>query len=647
VIRLEQTICADLDRASTLEWLETNGLGGFASSTITGMNTRRYHGLLIAATNPPVGRVVLLSKIEETVEAGGRRYDLAVNQYPGVIHPQGHRYLTGFRLDPFPVFVYAVEDVEIEKRVFMVHGENTTVVEYRQRAGPACRLELRPLIAFRDFHATTHRNGALDRRVRTGGGIAAVAPYPGLPELFFGHDAGSLNESGDWYFNFEYRREQERGLDFREDLFNPFVLRFDLRRGAAATVVASTSPRAAADAPALLTRERERRNQVLRGAPSNHPLIRRLAAAADQFIVRRGDGNSIIAGYHWFEDWGRDSMISLSGLTLATNRPDAARNILETFVGHADHGVLPNRFPDSGEPPEYHTADATLWLFEAVRSYLNSTADREFVRVRLYDRLKEIVDWHLRGTPHGIRVASDGLLECAARMTWMDARIGDAAVTPRAGRPVEIQALWYNALRILQGLARDFGDHSARARLETAAETARHAFNAQFWNADAGCLFDLVDGARRDAAIRPNQILAVSLHHGMLAPFKRRQVVEVVQRELLTPLGLRTLARGDPHYRGLYQGDPTARDSAYHQGTVWPWLLGPFVSAYLKVHNNRAQARRQAQAWLQALEEHLAECGLGQIAEIADGDPPHHPRGSIAQAWSVAELLRVAQAFRL
>jgi predicted glycogen debranching enzyme len=505
------------------------------------------------------------------------------------------------------------------------------------------------LIAFRDYHATTHHNDSLDRTVRRDTGIASITPYRGLPSLYLGHDAGAPEPTGNWYFNFEYAAELERGLDGHEDLFNPFVLRYTLRAGSTVSVIASTQARPAAEASALRRSEVARRKQVLEHAPSTGSLIQYLTAAADQFIVQRGALNSVIAGYHWFGDWGRDTMIALPGLTLMTGRPEIARNILEEFAASADQGMLPNRFPDAGDTPEYNapeynTADAALWLFEAVRSYLRYTGDLDFVK-RLYPKLKEIVNWHRSGTRYGIHVDSDGLLACGepgVQLTWMDAKIGDWVVTPRIGKPVEIQTLWYNALRILGDLAHQFSDPEPETWLRDVAEQARLSFAAQFWNADAGCLFDVVNGETRDAAIRPNQIFAVSLHHRMLSPEREKQVVEVVEQELLTPLGLRTLSPRDANYHARYEGGVRERDSAYHQGTVWPWLMGPFISAYVRIHNRSAASKARAERWLQGFDEHLMAAGLGQISEIADGDPPHTPRGCIAQAWSVAELLRAA-----
>src|ERR1700676_4936646 len=625
MIQFTKETCGDLDAAVGREWLETNGLGGFASSTITGLNTRRYHGLLVAATKPPVGRKVLLAKLEETLLIDGQAFDLSSNRYPGVVHPQGFRYLTNFRLDPFPIFTYEVEGIVIEKTVFMVYGENTTVVQYelkgtnRSQPPKSLRLEIRPLIAFRDYHSTTHANGGLNAAVEQGPELAAVAPYPGLPTLYFAHNAMELQKTCDWYRNFEYDVERERGLDFAEDLFNHFMLRFDLLSDGKASIVASIEHRDVARA----TQYRQ--------------------AEIEQYIVARGDKKTIIAGYHWFSDWGRDTMISLPGLTLPTGKHDVARSILSTFARHVDQGMLPNRFPDAGETPEYNTVDATLWFFEAARAYLAYTGDEEFVRTELYPVFTDIISWHARGTRYGIKVDPSGLLtsgEPGVQLTWMDAKVGDWVVTPRRGKPVEIQALWYNALCIMEDLASSFGDEASRTRYRHMAAVARWSFNRLFWNEKLGCLYDVVNGGPPDPSIRPNQIFAVSLPHSMLAQDRARSVVEKVEEHLLTPFGLRSLAPSDPQYRGCYTGGPTERDGAYHQGTVWPWLLGPFITAYVKVNGRSEEARGQAQTWLSALESHLAEAGLGHISEIFEGDAPHRPCGCIAQAWSVAEILR-------
>ncbi len=646
MIRFGPDICGNLDSATSREWLETNGLGGFASSTVVGLNTRRYHGLLMAAAKPPVGRMLLLSKLEETLILGDQRFDLSANQYPGVVHPQGHQYLREFRLDPFPIFVYEVEGVELEKSVFMVQGENTTVVQYAVRAkkgrAQQCKLEVRPLIAFRDYHSTTHANDSLNRYVESVPGRATVVPYQGVPPLHLAHDAAELESGGDWYRNFEYAVERERGLDFQEDLYSPFVLRFDLAQRPQATIIASTEVRTANQAADFRKQEIARRQAVVAAAPADDDFVRALASAADQYIVARGDEKTIIAGYPWFADWGRDTMIALPGLCLSTGRHDMARQVLSAFACVVDRGMLPNRFPDAGEAPEYNSVDATLWFFEAARAYRAATGDDAFVREHLYPVFGDIIDWHIRGTRYGIRLEADGLLasgEPGVQLTWMDAKVGDWVITPRYGKAVEIQALWYNALCVMGQFARDFGDASSRKRYTALAENAKASFNATFWNESSGCLYDVVNGDSHDASLRPNQILAVSLPFSMLSPERRRSVVEVVERELLTPYGLRSLAAGDPQYRPRYEGDSRSRDSAYHQGTVWPWLMGPFLTAYCKINGHSKKAREQARKWLEPLRAHLGEAGLGQISEIFDADAPHRPRGCFAQAWSVAEVL--------
>ena len=662
LIAFGRDICGDLGEATRREWLETNGLGGFSSSTVVGLNTRRYHGLLMAATHPPVGRTLLLSKLEETIVIEGRRYELSANQYPGVVHPQGQQYLKSFRLDPFPVFTYEVEGIEIEKSVFMVHGENTTVVQYvfsgpevtGREAGDGSTLnsqpstlsfELRPLIAFRDYHSTTHENGSINSHVTEAGGLLTLTPYEGLPALHLAHDAGEVERAGCWYRNFEYAVERERGLDFKEDLYNPCVLRFDLGGRFEINVIASTERRDAARAAEYRAAEVARRESVVARSPSDDELVRALVAAADSYIVGRGRQKTVIAGYHWFGDWGRDTMIALPGLTLVTGRADVAKSILLEFARHVDQGMLPNRFPEAGAAPEYNTVDATLWYFNAVQEFLKYTGDYEFVRQNLYEVLRDIIGWHERGTRYRIHADAGGLLfsgEPGVQLTWMDAKIGDWVVTPRTGKAVEIQALWYNALCVMEGLAREFGRADDEPKFRAMAERAQESFNEQFWNEEAGCLYDVVDGDARDASVRPNQIIAASLPYTMLSDERARRVVEVVERELWTPLGLRSLARGDAQYRGRYEGDGRSRDSVYHQGTVWGWMAGPFITAYVRAHGRSEESRRQAARWLAPFREHLGVAGLNHISEIFDGDEPHAPRGCAAQAWSVSEVLRAA-----
>jgi len=646
MIHFTKPMLDDFAATTSREWLETNGIGGFASSTVIGMNTRRYHSLLTAAMRPPAGRVVLLSKVEETVVIDGEPIDLSTNQYSGAIYPRGYTYLEEFRLAPFPTFLFTVRGVQIEKSLFMVHGQNTTVIQYRilEKSRQAVRVELRPLIAFRDYHGLTRENSALDRAVHScGQHLVSVRPYLDHSNLFLAHNADAVNPRGYWYKNFEYALERERGLDFVEDLFNPLVMRFDLNSTDAATLIASTEP---LDVHSAKTRRREeidRRRQITSGVPAGNSLACALTAAADQYIVSRGDQKTIIAGYPWFTDWGRDTMIALPGLTLVNGRSDIARSILLEFSRHVDQGMLPNRFPDAGETPEYNTIDATLWYFEAVRSLLQYTSDYAFVETHLYPVLSGIIDWHLRGTRYGIKMDADGLIasdDPTVQLTWMDAKIGDWVITPRNGKAVEIQALWYNALRTMQEIARRIDKSEDSQKFSTIADQTARSFNRLFWNEEKSCLYDCVFDGNVDPAMRPNQILAVSLTHSMLSKERATAVADAVERELFTPYGLRSLSPLDERYRGRYEGDSVARDSLYHQGPVWAWLLGPFIDAYLKVNGGRKKSKAQVRQWLRTLEDHLTEAGLGHISEIFDGDFPYHPRGCFAQAWSVAEILR-------
>jgi predicted glycogen debranching enzyme len=636
-LQFDAMTCQDLEQSSRLEWLETNGLGGFASGTVSGVHTRRYHGLLTAALQPPLGRALLVAKFEDTLVVDGYRVELSANLYEGAVHPQGYEYLREFRLDPFPTWSYEIGDVRVEKRIFMVHGQDATIVEYEVHGlCKNCHLEVRPLVAYRDYHSTTHSNAALDPRFDWADDrIISVQPYPSLPRVFFAADFRTCEPTGHWYHRFEYAEEKARGLDAHEDLFQPFVLHFDLAQSPKAVVVVSREALPAHEATALREQERLRRAALRRTAPVKTPFVEDLTEAADQFIVRRGDGHTIIAGYPWFGDWGRDTMIALPGLTLATGRFEVAREILTVFAGALDRGMLPNRFPDSGEAPEYNTVDATLWFFEATRAYLHASGDVATVRDTLYPRLVESMDWHRRGTRYGIRADEDGLLQAGepgVQLTWMDAKIGDWVVTPRIGKPVEIQALWYNAICTLAELATRFGDAARAEEMASLAERARVAFVAQFWDAGRGYLLDNTG----DASIRPNQIFAVSLAYTMLDDLQARAVVDVVERHLLTPLGLRSLSPEDPAYRGVYRGGVYERDSAYHQGSVWLWLMGPFLSAYARVYPG---SERVAEL-VEGLRGHLREAGVGQMSEIADGDAPYTPRGCFAQAWSVAEVLR-------
>jgi predicted glycogen debranching enzyme len=640
---MEEKFCRDVEHSSRKEWLETNGLGGFASGTVSGIHTRRYHGLLTAALDPPARRMLLVAKLEDTIVVGDRRVELSANRYPGTVHPQGFEYLHQFRLDPFPEWVYDIDGVRLHKRIFMVHGRDATIVEYEVRGLAAhCTVEIRPLIAYRDYHSTTHSNEAINRQIEYDDErIVSVQLYEGLPRVFFGADYRSCEPTGHWYHSFEYAEEKARGLDYREDLFQPFVLRFDLADSPKAVVIVARQAIPSHEATALRERERARRAALRKTAPISDPFTEDLAEAADQFLVRRGEGHTVIAGYPWFGEWGRDTMIALPGLTLATGRYDIARGVLKEYASLMSQGMLPNRVPDFGDRPEYNTVDATLWFFEAVRAYLQYSHDEPFVLKELLPLLKDSVEWHLRGTRFGIQAGADGLLQSGVpgvQLTWMDAKVGDWVVTPRHGKPVEIQALWYNAIRILQALAARNSDTELAQRMGALAERVRTAFSTQFWLEDRGYLADCVSEEGADPALRPNQVIALSLHYSMVDQARAERAFGAVTRELLTPFGLRTLAPSDSRYRGTYQGGVRERDTAYHQGSAWPWLMGPYLTAYGKLYPGSPEPKRL----LQAFAPHLWEGGLGQISELADGDPPHTLRGCIAQAWSVGELLRAA-----
>ena len=631
--------CRNLELAAEREWLETNGLGGFASSTIVGLNTRRYHALLCAALEPPLARVVLLSKLEEVLVVDGNRYELSVNRYPGAVHPAGHELQISFRMEPFPTFAWQVGDVELSKSVFLVHESNTVVVEYFLRAqGTAAKrdvkLEVRPLLAYRGYHELAHKNDFFNGAYVEEPRRVTITPYAGLPALHVAHDAAAVEKSGEWYYNFQYTQEQRRGLDFTEDLFQPFVLHFDLNARPQAAVMAGLETRDIGSVQELRSQETARRKG----------LGGKLAAAADHFVVRRGEGHSIIAGYPWFADWSRDAMISLPGLTLCTARSSMTRDILDEFSSLISEGMLPNICPEKQETPEYNAIDAPLWLIETARAYVERTGDFDWLEGGGYDRLESIMNGYIRGTRYNIRCDSDGLVtggQEGIALTWMDARVNGVPMTPRMGKAVEIQALWYNALRIMESFAAR--QDGKRGRYYAAmAEATQASFESKFWNGAAGCLFDVIENpnGENDGSIRPNQVFALSLSHKLVEGERATQILRVVERELLTPFGLRTLSPRDPKYRGRFEGDMRLRDAAYHQGTVWPWLMGPFVMAWFDAHDRDSASRQQCLEWLSALKEYRTGEGMNQLPEVFDGDPPHRPGGCFAQAWSLAMLIQ-------
>jgi predicted glycogen debranching enzyme len=647
MIKFDSTICNNFTEATSREWLETNGIGGFACGTISGANSRRYHGLLTPATRPPLGRITMLSKFEETLIVDGKSYELSANQFPNTVHPEGYKYLKSFSLAPFPTWVYEVEGIEIEKTLFMVHGQNSTVVEFKvkgKRQKAKIGLELKPLLSFVDYHSLQHETSNFNPNFEAQNNLIYLKPYAEIPGLHLTHNAQSVEKTGHWYRNFEYAIEKERGFDFSEDLFQPFSLKFDLKEDT--IILVSTEPQQLSDALSFRMTEIARREALVMQAGAKDDFTKQLVVAADQFIVKRGEGQTVIAGYPWFSDWGRDTMIALNGLTLATNREEIARSILLEFSNHFSEGMLPNRFPDEGEVPEYNTVDATLWYFEAIRAYVEKTKDYDFVRENLYEKLAESIAWHVKGTRYGIFADDDGLLHAGVKgvqLTWMDAKIGDWVVTPRIGKPVEIQALWYNALCVMAKFAEKFGDKAEKEQYEAMAKQAKKSFGEKFWNYQEDCLFDVIEGDEEDFSVRPNQIFAVSLANTMLSIGQAKKVVQKVEDELLTPVGLRSLSPKDKEYAPIYIGSPLQRDGSYHQGTVWGWLIGGFIDAYRRVNPKTKKTERHIWECLYGFENHLREAGLGQISEIFDADAPHFPRGCFAQAWSVAEVLRVLQ----
>jgi len=668
VIELARSALENFESAAGREWLVTNGLGGFASGTVAGARTRRYHGLLVAALRPPVERTVLVAKLDAAVTYRGRRYPLTSNEYgDGTIDPHGYRLISSFRLEGLlPVWEFVIGDAVVEQRIAMVHGENTTLVRFTVvRASAPLKFDLNPLCTYRDYHAQTGGNGWAPE-VRSLGEGCEIEAFAGARRYRLLCDQGRFERSPQWYWNYRQRRESARGLDDREDLFSPGRFDLELAEGESATVWLTTESAPRSMGALAITNERRREEQLLTRARIDAPnWIRQLVLAADQFVVARAapqpadesqlraqasaasTGNTVIAGYPWFSDWGRDTMIALPGLTLATGRHDIAASVLRTFARYVSDGMLPNRFPDAGEAPEYNTVDATLWYFHAIDQYVAASGDRRLV-TELYPVLLDIVDWHLRGTRYGIHADRDGLLyagEPGVQLTWMDAKVGDWVVTPRIGKPVEINALWYRALVVMQSFAAATGDAMGERRFATLAAATLHSFRHRFWSPTHGYLADVVDGpdgeldergSRRDASLRPNQIFAVSIDADLLEPEQARAVVDTCARELWTPVGLRSLARAESSYIGNYGGGPRERDGAYHQGTVWSWLLGPFAIAHYNVYRDV----RAARAWLRGIEGHLREAALGQVSEIFDGDEPHRPEGCVAQAWSVAEVLR-------
>jgi predicted glycogen debranching enzyme len=636
-------ILGDFASCSEREWLETNGIGGFASSTLAGAHTRRYHGLLVAALTPPVSRTVMVSNIDETVRCEDHVYELGCNQYMGEVYPRGYRHLVSFHLAPCPTWVFQCGQVELKKSVLMPLGETTTIVTYELLNAPApVTLKLGVLVACRDHGVLARETPGARLGAEDADGRLTIQPYESVPPVHVAYPAGARwVPKPRWVRNVEHHWELARGLDFQEDLIKPGSLEISLVPGARISIVLSMKARRASDADELIERELARRVSLT--TASGDYLVSWLRRAADQFMVRRADGGeSMIAGYHWFCDWGRDTMIALPGLALVLGRHTMAREVLETFSRYEKDGLLPNRFPDQGQAPVYNTVDAALWYAYTAEKYLKTTGDTLFARHVLYPTLQRIIDGYRKGTHFNIRMDEDGLITQGQKgyaLTWMDAKMGDWVVTPRTGKPVEVNALWYNALGFAADLADSLGTGDGEPYRALAARV-RESFSA-FWNSEGGYLHDLLTPDGPDPAVRPNQVFALSLPRTLLGPGRARSVLAVVERELLTPLGLRSLSPTHPGFMARYEGDLARRDGAYHQGAVWSYLIGHYLTAFFNVHGRTPETQARVRRMLKPFRDHLLDAGLGSISEIFDGDSPHRPAGCISQAWSVGELLRV------
>lgn len=647
-IQFGREVCGSLAIAEQREWLITNGIGGYGCGTIAGVLTRHYHGLLVAALKPPLERTLLLAKHDEAADYGGKSYSLSCDRWiSDALTGQGYQYIERFQLaGTSPVWTYALGDAQLAKRVWMEPGANTTYIQYTlRRASAPLTLRVKALANYRNHHHSAEGGGRLQVEAISDG--IQVMAFEGATPFFWRCDRAQPVPTQTWYYDYELAVERYRGIHPSDAHLHIATVEITLEAGESVTCVASTEPAADVFGASAWGRRQFHDYALTKSLPEEtSPEIVQLHLAADQFIVDRTvaghPGKTIIAGYPWFGDWGRDTMIALPGLTLATGRPDIARIILTTFARYLDQGMLPNLFPEAGETPEYNTVDAILWYFEAVHSYIDATDDTETLAA-LFPALEAVIDWHETGTRYRIHLDEDGLIyagEAGVQLTWMDAKVGSWVVTPRIGKPVEINALWYNALTCMVAFAERLGQSGDR--YQRLAHQARQGFQ-RFWHESQGYCYDVLDGPNgHDASLRPNQIFAVALakrDFPLLHPHQQKAVVNTVAQQLLTSHGLRSLNPDHPDYVGQYGGDPLQRDGSYHQGTTWSWLMGPFIQAHLQVYQDPATAR----SFLTPLLSHLQGGCVGTLSEIFDGDPPYSPRGAFAQAWSVAEVLRIWQ----
>jgi predicted glycogen debranching enzyme len=667
-ISLSRETLSHFESAIKKEWLITNGLGGYASSTVLGINTRKYHGLLVAALHPPRDRRVFLTKLDEDVSIENDVYQLGANEFQDGFFPRGYGLLKEFSVSPFPKYVYSLPNIEVQKTIFMPYGKNATTTLYNIVNGNGfdVKFQVFPIVNGRHFHSVTYRSELQEEFLqKQDDAKVEMRLKSSQPVLMMTTTEGHYFARGKWVERMYLREEAYRGESCFDDCYQPGYFETRVKAGEskdfAIVAIASEDvggareiltqlPSTTVDVTTLFEEEASRCENLLMGFYGTHRTLPSnswldwLVLATDTFIVKGGSEaqKAVIAGYHWFESWGRDTFISLPGLVLVPGRFEYARRILLSFGKYCRQGLIPNFIPEQTEQPAYNTVDATLWFVNATLQYLKYTGDFRFVREQLWETLKSIVENHVKGTSFNIRVDTDGLLSHGPQLTWMDATINGEPVTPRAGKAVEIQALWYNALKTAELLAQNFSENSEAEKYAQMADRTRKSFAEKFWNAEKGCLFDVANQFEYDGSLRPNQILAVALDFNMLESVRKKKVVDVVQRELLTPYGLRTLSRNDSRYVGVYAGDRQSRDKAYHNGTVWPWLLGPFATAFLKIRGYTESAREYAlkNFFMPLFAEGIFEVGLGTLGEIFDGDPPHASKGCIAQAWSVAEPLR-------
>ncbi|MGE4191905.1 MAG: amylo-alpha-1,6-glucosidase [Pseudodesulfovibrio sp.] len=645
MLRIPRDECVNTETATRKEWIDTNGLGGYASSTVINCHTRKYHGLLVAALKEPRGRFVLLSKLETSVVANDKEFLLSSNKFPGVYHPTGHQFVDQFEQGLYPATTYRIGDALIRKSFLMIHGQNTVLVCYELLEGkvkPALRL--RPMLAYRDVHKLTRENMFLRPKSYPEKNGRKIQPYEGMPPLYMGTNRKSEFFPGPkWVYSVEYLMERARGFDYQEDLFCPGMFETSLEKGKPVIFAASVEP--LGNLERLRKKEIARREALFEAGKDRSKSVQWLKYFSDRFLIRNPSGfASVIAGYHWFGEWGRDTMISLPGLTFHAGRTEFGEEVLAAYAGLARDGLLPNYLDQNSDHLAYNSVDASLWFFWATQEYLKAGGSKRFVMDKVYPALRGIVAAHLDGRVPLCGLDRDGLLFAGnerTQLTWMDAQAYGRPVTPRHGAAVEINALWYNALRFFLELA-DGEDAGLGSRAMEAADRLKANFSLRFWNEDDNCLCDVVNHAGQDRSIRPNQVFAASLPHTMLDYHQMRAVIANVQAHLLTPYGLRTLSPRDPAYKPFYHGDADARDAAYHQGMVWPWLAGHFGQALLRQAEDRAGTKAFLRTYFKPILRSFPEdFGLGALPELYTGNPPHEPRGAVAQAWSMAEAVRL------